>query len=209
MISEFLEKRDYYQLIDLLRLENDPVERFGLLQILDKKYSESNSNFCYSLLKHLDELISEKEYRFCQMVDSNSQMSYDQFALGNYPYQCYLQIREEIKSLNSGTMAKKGNNLFSALEWATIFYYADETNLLPDLKTTKASMQSFMTKHDVKTTLDSFKSKYYEAKRRINIKNNYPIAKLDSIIPFLKENYPQTVTKVENEKTFLNQEQPD
>lgn len=208
-MTKILTAKDYYQLINELSLQNDPVERVSLLKSFEKIYSELNTSFRYSFLKHLDELISEKEYRFCQMVDSNPQMSYDQIALGNYPYQCYLQIREEIKSLDSGTMAKQGNNLFSALEWATIFYYADDTNLLPDLKTTKARMQSFMTKHDVKTTLDNFKSKYYEAKRRINIKNNYPIAKLDSIIPFLKENYPQTVTKVENEKTFLKEEQPD
>ncbi len=107
-MSEYLKEKDYYQLIDWLRSTNDPVERFGLLQNLDKKYSESNSNFRYSLLKHLDELISEKEYRFCQIVDLNPQMSYDQIALGAYPYQYYLQIREEIKSLNSGTPNEQG-----------------------------------------------------------------------------------------------------
>lgn len=66
-----------------------------------------------------------------------------------------------------------------------------------------------MSKHQINTTFDNFKTKYYEAKKRINEKNDYPINKLKLIIPFLKENYKQTVTKVENEINFLEENKPE
>lgn len=96
-------------------------------------------------------------------------------------------------------------NLFSVLEWATIFYYADETKLLTESRLIKTRLEQFMSKHQINTTFDNFKTKYYEAKKRINEKNDYPINKLELIIPFLKENYKQTVTKVENDITFLEE----
>ncbi|HMQ06048.1 MAG TPA: hypothetical protein PKC30_02050 [Saprospiraceae bacterium] len=98
---------------------------------------------------------------------------------------------------------------FSVLEWATIFYYADETKLLSEGRLLKTRLEQFMSKHQVNTTFENFKTKYYEAKKRINKKNDYPINKLELIIPFLKENYKQTVTKVENEIIFLKENKPD
>lgn len=98
---------------------------------------------------------------------------------------------------------------FSVLEWATIFYYADETKLLPENRMITTRMEQFMNKHKLKTTPKNFKAKYYEAKKRINTKNDYPINKLELILPFLKENYKQTVTKVENEITFLEENKPE
>ena len=97
-------------------------------------------------------------------------------------------------------------NHFSVLEWATIFYYADEAKLLDESPLIKTRIEKFMSKHQVNTTLDNFKTKYYEAKKRLNKKNDYPISKLELIIPFLKENYKQTVTKVENDIYFLKEE---
>lgn len=94
---------------------------------------------------------------------------------------------------------------FSVLQWATIFYYADETKLLTESRLIKTRLEQFMSKHRINTTFNNFKTKYYEAKRRINEKNDYPINKLELIIPFLKENYKQTVTKVENEIIFLKE----
>lgn len=94
---------------------------------------------------------------------------------------------------------------FSVLEWATIFYYADETKLLPESRLLKTRLEQFMNKHQINTTFNNFKTKYYEAKKRINEKNDYPINKLELIIPFLKENYKQAVTKVENEIIFLEE----
>lgn len=98
---------------------------------------------------------------------------------------------------------------FSVLEWATIFYYANETNLLPESRLIKKRMEQFMSKHQLNTTFDSFKTKYYEAKKRINDKNDYPVNKLELIIPFLKVNYIQTVIKIENDITFLEEHKPE
>lgn len=100
-------------------------------------------------------------------------------------------------------------NPFSVLEWATIFYYADETKLLSKSRLRKTRLEQFMSKHQVNTTPVNFKNSYYEAKRRINEKNDYPINKLELIIPFLKENYKQTVTKVENDIIFLEENKPE
>lgn len=98
---------------------------------------------------------------------------------------------------------------FSVLEWATIFYYADETKLLTENRIISERMKEFMSKHQINTTFDNFKAKYYEAKKRINEKNDYPINKLELIIPFLKENYKQTVTKVENDIIILEENKPE
>jgi hypothetical protein len=98
---------------------------------------------------------------------------------------------------------------FSVLEWATIFYYADETKLLTESRLIKTRLEQFMNKHKINTTFDNFKTKYYEAKKRINEKKDYPISKLELIIPFLKENYKQTVAKVENDIFFLEENKPE
>ena len=100
-------------------------------------------------------------------------------------------------------------NHFSVLEWATIFYYADEAKLLNESRLIKTRMEKFMSKHQINTTFDNFKTKYYEAKKRLNEKRDYPINKLELIIPFLKENYKQTVTKVDNDITFLKENKPE
>lgn len=98
---------------------------------------------------------------------------------------------------------------FSVLEWATIFYYADETKLLPENRTIKARIEQFIKKYEIDTTPKYFRTQYYDAKKRINEKNDYPINKLELIIPFLKENYKQTVTKVENDIIFLEKNMPE
>ncbi len=94
---------------------------------------------------------------------------------------------------------------FSVLEWATIFYYVNDTKLISENHLIKTRMEQFISKHKINTTFNNFKTKYYEAKRRINDKTDYPINKLEFIIPFLKENYKQTVTKVENDIFFLKE----
>lgn len=103
----------------------------------------------------------------------------------------------------------KNKNWFSVLEWVTIFYYANETNLLSEYKTIKKGMEEFMNKHNINTTYNTFKSRYYDAKTRINKKNDYPINKLEMIIPFLEINYNQAVTKVQNDIAFLEEENTD
>jgi len=101
------------------------------------------------------------------------------------------------------------NKLFSAIEWATIFFYTNESNLLPENPTIKVSMEQFIKDNNVDTTLGNLKTKYYKAKKAININNNYPLHKLEKIIPFLKEHFPETVTKVENDITFLKENNSD
>ena len=126
-------------------------------------------------------------------------------------------LQEEKKELIKRNKAKtkvpqqttpdsKKENIFSALEWATIFYYADETKLLPDSKFSTTRREDFIKKHNIETTPDNFKNEYYNAKKRINIENNFPIEKLDLIIPFLKTNYSKAVDKVENDIIFLQNE---
>jgi len=102
----------------------------------------------------------------------------------------------------------KQNN-FSVLEWATIFYYAETTKILPESKNRITSMECFIETHNIPTTLGSFKSKFYNARKRINIKLDYPVPKLEKITPFLKENYKETVTAVDNDKQYLEEHKID
>lgn len=120
----------------------------------------------------------------------------------------YLELIPKI-SVENSTSQPINKSPFSVLEWATIFYYADETKLLTESRLIKTRLEQFMSKHQVNTTPVNFKNSYYEAKRRINEKKDYPINKLELIIPFLKENYKQTVTKVENDIIFLEENTPE
>ncbi len=97
-------------------------------------------------------------------------------------------------------------NTFSILEWTAIFYYALDSGLLAKEKNLIESFKKFIEKHQIKTTTKSFKSKYYQVKKRINHSNDFSIEKLEKIIPFLKEEYPKVVTKVENDIKYLKEE---
>jgi len=111
-------------------------------------------------------------------------------------------LKKKQKNKNSN------DSQFSVFEWATIFYYVEEVKLISG-RTKKDRMKQFMKKHKIETTYKFFKTKYYNANNRLNKKNNYPIYKLEVVIPFLKENYGQTVTKVQNDITFLKEESTD
>lgn len=113
---------------------------------------------------------------------------------------------ENYKQIGNSKCEPQQDSQFSVLEWATIFYYADETKLLPEHRFIKERMEQFIKAHNISTTFKSFKSKYHTAKNRINKNNNYPIDKLELILPFLKKNYNQTVTKVENDIMILENE---
>ena len=95
------------------------------------------------------------------------------------------------------------NSNYSALQWGAIFYYAKITKLLPKSDTITGQLTAFIKKHNIGKTFKHVRVQYYEAKKRINDKNDYPIDKLESIIPFLQENYKQTVTKVLNDLEYL------
>lgn len=149
-------------------------------------------------LKSIDINISEKEINI-------ELINYQKYLQGKRE-QIYSDLVNEIQALPPQPIVESP---FSVLEWATIFYYADETKLLTESRLIKTRLEQFMSKHQINTTFDNFKTKYYEAKKRINEKNDYPINKLELIIPFLKENYKQTVTKVENDIIILEENKPE
>lgn len=95
---------------------------------------------------------------------------------------------------------------FSIPEWATIFYYADQTKLLPEKINKKIKREDFMKEHKIKTSYSYFKNELNTAIKRINIESNYPIDKLEKIIPFLTNNYAQAVDKVDNDISYLQNE---
>lgn len=99
-------------------------------------------------------------------------------------------------------LPKDKDKEFSVLEWATIFYYADETHLT-DGGTKTEKLEKFKKDHSVKTTLVNLRQSYYEAKQRINDFNNYPIGKLSKIKPFLESFYSKSVVKLENDIEIL------
>jgi len=114
-----------------------------------------------------------------------------------------------LQNIHTSPPQQNSENQFSVLEWTTIFYYADETKLLYNSRKVKDRMEQFMKDHGIKTTFQNFKSKYYEAKRRINKKSDYPIQKLKLIIPFLNKNYQRAVTRAEEDIIYLEEEQPE
>jgi len=107
-----------------------------------------------------------------------------------------------------GKLIRQTESSYSALEWATIFYYANEAKLTT-AGTLKNQMKCFKEQNGVKTTLKNLNAKYYQAKKRLNESCDFPIEKLNKIKPYLKENFPTTVTLLENEIFFLKEEQSD
>lgn len=153
----------------------------GLYCFPSNYYDNENGDFCLDLIEGIKEYFKDFESKI-----------------------------DEISTFLKWTSSQNRNKpdskkSFSALQWATIFYYADETKLTANSEMIKTRMESFMSKHKVDTTFNNFKSKYYAAKKRINDMNDYPIKMLKSIIPFLKENYNQTICKVENDILFLEE----
>ncbi|MFD2518215.1 hypothetical protein [Salinimicrobium flavum] len=101
---------------------------------------------------------------------------------------------------------KSDNNQFSVLQWATIFYYVDESEFSTSTDTKINRMEQFMKEQSINTTLNNFKKNYYEAKNRINKKNDYPIRKLEPLIQYMEDNYPTTVNLIETDLRFLEEE---
>jgi hypothetical protein len=119
-------------------------------------------------------------------------------------YIYYLKNLDTNKVLNGNEKSKKSP--YSAMEWATIFYYADAKNLVSDGKTLKSRLEAFRAKHNLSTTYKSLVSQYHRTRRRIVETSDYPIEKLNFIIPFLNANYPTVVTQVEEDIKFLQDE---
>ncbi|MDA0197039.1 MAG: hypothetical protein O2951_18715 [Bacteroidetes bacterium] len=174
-----------------------------MLEIIEEKWVLSRDQIDFnrdSRFKHL------ADYNIASIFNTteNPTKVNDEFLLRLYDMM--VELREEADEILE---KEKINSPYSGLEWATIFYYAHQTKLLPESNTLKEYMEQFMEKHSIQTTFKYFRSKYYDSKKRIYQKGDYPINKLKKIIPFLRDNYHQTVTKVENEITFLQTEKPD
>lgn len=218
---------DQTQSIDFLIIVDDFKE---IVQELNKSYYNNypystitdflNNVFGYTIhvlerfleleLTFMGDIPNESNYLFYTATTNNG--GHLDFAISNefkieHYKQYYKRVLEhlysfkEIKQTQPPQQANK--SAFSVLEWATIFYYADETKLLSENLTIKARIEQFINKYEINTTINYFRTQYYKAKNRINKKNDYPINKLELIIPFLKENYNKTVTKVENDIIFL------
>jgi len=118
-----------------------------------------------------------------------------------------LVLRQFLAYLERKKNEKNDNSPFSVLEWATIFYYADEKKLLEG-KTKAARMRYFIEKHKIKTTFGALKKNYSIATNRINTLAKYPIEKLEKIIPFIVEHYPTAERQIKEDKKYLTQELP-
>lgn len=131
---------------------------------------------------------------------------------GNVPYSEVLKIKLAIleaykKALPIQDASKlKPESPFSALEWATIYYYAEAAQLVSDSPKLKERLIQFMEAHQVSTTLNSLTDKYYKAKNRINEKKDYPIENLHHITPFIRKHYKRAVTFIENDIQYLKSE---
>lgn len=100
---------------------------------------------------------------------------------------------------------------FSTIEWATIFYYTVGRKLPENSREVSASISEFIKKHGIERSANSLKNKYYEAKKRINDpdKADYPIERLEKIIPFIRKNYPDSITTLKNDIFYLKDESKD
>lgn len=98
------------------------------------------------------------------------------------------------------------SNDFSVPEWATIFHYAYTKKLLQTFNTKKATWEWFMSENKIDTTSSSFKTNYYETIRRLYTRQDYPIKKLEKIMPFIEKNYKKALTSLIEDKEILENE---
>lgn len=222
-IKQYL-KRGTIQVVDgeLYCAENNlPIKRGDRIGI-DRDYTldERKKRVREYTLEHFTDYVEDYRDTFSQkqfaITEKNTKIKrMDKVrVLGFGHVTLYLQhqiniIDEYLKQLeqtDNGNGADDNNRpKFSAIEWATIFYYAESAKLISG-KTVKEKLENFMSANDIGTTYENLKTKYYNAKKRINEKNDYPISKLNSLIPFLQEHYPEAVTFLENDKTYLESE---
>ncbi|MBN8623225.1 MAG: hypothetical protein J0L47_08870 [Flavobacteriales bacterium] len=101
--------------------------------------------------------------------------------------------------------------IFSVPEWATIFYYADSANLLSGNNTDsiQKKLDCFIETHNITRSKSSLKNEYYIIKNKINVELNYPIEKLNKILPFMNEHYKQSIGLINNDITYLEENRSD
>lgn len=138
-------------------------------------------------------LINDIPYNNTSPVPFNNEISKDYIGID----------KSESKEIQK---SKNHNNQFSVLQWATIFYYVDETGFSTSSYTKINRMEKFMKEQSINTTLNNFKKSYYDAIERINKKRDYPLRKLEPLIPYLEDNFPDKVGLIERDFQFLEEE---
>ncbi|MCO4819370.1 MAG: hypothetical protein KC517_07080 [Bacteroidetes bacterium] len=178
------------------------VKQVKLKRQFQSSLAYSNTSLVKSIL--------QKEKAYVKIVtDSISILPLDDDEKTLYQFACLEYLDWLVANNNEADTSKPNQHDFSVLEWATIFYYADEKKLLSKHRSKKARMEEFMRDYGLSTTIAHFKTSYYDARNRINKTNDYPISKLESIIDFLKDNFSSTVKIVEKDRNFLKNELPD
>lgn len=95
---------------------------------------------------------------------------------------------------------------FTPFEWATILLFVYESHLF-SFSTWKECALSFIVRHEIPTTYDYFRKEYYKVRKSLYKRCDYPIEKLDTILPFVRNHYPEASKKIEGDKKFLLEEQ--
>ncbi|WP_406683316.1 hypothetical protein N1F78_11545 [Seonamhaeicola sp. MEBiC1930] len=174
-----------------------------LLSNFKKHYPDSNEEeFCE------DEIIGYTRVIPTKLVNIEENISLKTKAKIEFSQRRKVEFLNKIIKRNDEiTSGKeyKNDSEFSVLEWAAIFYYANETNLLPEAREITGKIENFREENNISASAKSLRSKYYIAKKRINKTNDFPIDKLQRIIPFLESNYNQSVSKVENDIFILKE----
>ncbi len=106
----------------------------------------------------------------------------------------------ESKSIPKKKSIQKGK--FSALQWGAILYYAIDLERDPNSNLEEA-IPKYISENNIQQTFQSIRNNYYSASNRINKKNDYPVNKLEQILPFIKEKYPKALQKVKSDITIL------
>lgn len=176
--------KDFKQFFNWLASCKYPYESFGMVEICENDFLHFHE---YKEILFNNRNWSEEEER--ERLESKESNT--------------IEIEQASTNLTDKQQSKYSN--LTVLQWGAIFHYADTTNLLPKSKTKIAKLTAFIEKHKIETTLNHLKTQYYKANNQINKYNNYPIDKLEEIIPFLKQHYKQTVERVKNDIELLQE----
>ena len=206
--------------------KNHQIEDVKIIKEYDQKYaefrSETNNNYGYSdffydldeTFKHLFSFFRDKNDNIQPTkIDYESEDDKSE----NKTSQPHNNIEPISKCVKDGLHQKqtKKNNLhnhvknatgFSVLQWATIYYFADDSNLLPDIKIKKEKREAFIKHYNLETTPNYFTKCCHKVNKRLNTTKDYPVDMLKEIILFMKENYKKTVPNIKENIEFLLEE---
>jgi len=96
------------------------------------------------------------------------------------------------------TSTKTSDKVFSAPEWAAIFYYADAAKLLPKADTKEKKIKDFISKYNISNTYNHLKNEIIEADKTINY-GTFGARKLKKLLPFIKKHYSKALINIQND----------